>query len=66
VAWKDVSLEHEHHWFAGLGIDCSRPLQGAAHLDHSEAYARFSEDVNVDPKDSYQVPPPLGQQLRLT
>jgi hypothetical protein len=63
----DRSLEHEHVWHAGLGTDCSRPLQGGSPHDHREAYARFCDAANVDPKDSYREPPPPSpQQMKLT
>lgn len=68
VGWpgKVRQPEHEHVYLEGLATECARPLDGAMHLDHHEAYARFCDAINVDPKASYVAPPPPGQQLQLT
>lgn len=63
---KVRALEHEHVWFQGLGTDCARPLDGTQQLDHHEAYARFCHEIHIDPRKSYEPPPALGQQLKLT
>jgi len=64
---KVSSLEHEHQWVDGLGMNCAvaLDLSTEAATDHRQALGAFCDRANITFDATYQPPPPPGEQLQL-
>jgi hypothetical protein len=64
---KVRSLEHEHHWVDGFGMNCALALDLSADIktDHRQALAAFCDRANINFDAIYQPPPPPGEQMQL-